>query len=124
MVFFFPSFVIDNAVYMASASTMKTFCTTCGNKGTGVFKCEGCQQTFCRKHANEHRDVLNHQLDEIVFEFDTLQQILAEIKDKINNHPLMQQIDQWEKESVDKIRQTANDLREQLNTLTGTSQGK
>lgn len=109
---------------MASASTLKTFCTTCGNKAIGIFKCEGCGKTFCRKHANEHRDVLNRQLDEIVLDFDVLQQAIVDTNDLINCHPVLQEIDKWEKESVEKIHQMANEARQRLNALIDASQGK
>jgi hypothetical protein len=58
--------------FMASASSSKSPCATCENKSVGIFKCDGCSKTFCRKHSNEHRDSLIHQLDEIVLEHDTL----------------------------------------------------
>jgi uncharacterized Fe-S cluster-containing radical SAM superfamily protein len=112
--------------FMASSSTSKAPCATCGSKGIGIFKCEGCGQVFCRKHVIEHRDVLSQQLDEIVLEYDTLRQTMAESQDKSNHHdhPLMKQIDQWEKESIKKIRQTADEARQQVNALTGSSGGK
>jgi len=91
----------------------------------GIFKCEGCAQVFCRKHAIEHRDILSHQLDEIVLEYDTLQQTTVENKDKNNHlHSLINQIDKWEKDSIEKIQQTAQKARQQVNELTNTQQGK
>jgi hypothetical protein len=36
----------------------------------------------------------------------------------------MEQIDKWEKEAIDKIRQAAQDAREQVNKLTGSQKGK
>ncbi len=112
---------------MASSSTAKAPCATCDSKGVGIFKCEGCGQVFCRKHVIEHRDVLSQQLDEIVLEYDTLRQTITENKDKPNhhhNHPLMIEIDKWEKESIEKIRQTAHEARQQVNALIGSSGGK
>jgi hypothetical protein len=90
------------------SSSLKVVCITC-EKNAGIFKCEGCSQVFCTKHATEHRQTLNHQLDQVVLEHDTLKQVFIEHK---NQHdPLLAQIDQWEKESIDKIRQTADDAR-------------
>ena len=110
---------------MAASSISKAHCATCDCKGNGVFKCEGCGQVFCRKHVIEHREILNHQLDEIVMEYDTLQQTIAENNDKIRQqHPLIEEIDKWEQESIEKIRQTANDARQQLNALIDSSTGK
>lgn len=110
---------------MASSSTVRTPCATCGVKAAGVFKCEGCGQVFCRKHVIEHRDTLNQQLDEIVLEYDGLQQTVAEGSGKTHgHHPLIEQIDKWETESMEKIRQMANEAREQVRKLTGSPAGK
>ncbi|CAF1320393.1 unnamed protein product [Rotaria sordida] len=103
---------------MASSSSMKPLCTTCGNKGVGVFKCEGCSQIFCRKHSNEHRDILIHQLDEITFEHDTLQQTMIELKEKQNDyHHLIEQVNEWEKNSIIKIQRTAIETRQEIEKL-------
>jgi len=107
------------------ASLSKAPCATCGNKAVGIFRCEGCLQVFCRKHLNEHRDLLSHQLDEIVLEHDTLQQTIVENKSTKNNqHPVLKQIDEWEKNSIRKIQQLAEEARQQLKELTGTHVGK
>jgi hypothetical protein len=79
---------------------------------------------FCRKHLNEHRDLLGHQLDEIVLEHDTLQQTIAENKSKQNNqHPVLKEIDQWEKNSIAKIQQLAEEARQQVRKLTSSQTG-
>jgi uncharacterized UBP type Zn finger protein len=110
---------------MASASSSKAPCATCGNKGVGIFKCEGCAQGFCRKHVIEHRDTLSHQLDEIVLEHDTLQQTIVEHLDKQNHHhPAIEQIDKWERDAIEKIRQTAAEARQQVIKSTGSQKGK
>jgi len=107
------------------ASSSKTPCAACGNKGVGIFKCEGCAQIFCRKHVIEHRDVLSHQLDEIVLEYDTLQQTIAEYHDKQNHcHPLINQINKWEKDSIEKIQRTADEARQQINEMPSSLTGK
>ena len=56
-----------------ASTALKIYCVTCG-KCVGQFKCEGCSKTFCAKHATEHRQVLNQQLDEVVIKHDTFQQ--------------------------------------------------
>ncbi|CAF4371382.1 unnamed protein product [Rotaria sp. Silwood2] len=103
----------------SSSASLKTPCTACGNKSAGIFRCEGCLQVFCRKHLNEHRDFLNYQLDEIAQEHDILQQTIVENEDKQTNHlPILKQIDQWEKVSIRKIRQMAEEARVQVRKLT------
>jgi uncharacterized Fe-S cluster-containing radical SAM superfamily protein len=109
----------------SSTSSSKAPCATCGNKAAGIFRCEGCLQVFCRKHINEHRDLLSHQLDEIVLEHDTLQQTITENKNKQNKqHPILKEIDRWEKDSIVKIQQTAEEARQQVKKLTSSQTGK
>jgi hypothetical protein len=114
-----------NIFFMASSTITRAPCATCDNKGVGIFKCEGCSQIFCRKHVNEHRENLSHQLDEIVLEHDTLQQTLAEQNDQdTNRHSLLRQIEEWEKDSIIKIQQAAEETRKQVEKLTSSQKGK
>ena len=105
---------------MASTSS-KTPCVTCG-KGTGLFKCQGCLQTFCTKHVVEHRQTLHHQLDEIIVEHDTLQEIIIDNKDR--HHPLVDYIDKWELTSIKKIQQMAKKTREQVTEIAHIDKSK
>ena len=108
----------------SSSSSSKALCATCGNKAAGIFRCEGCIQVFCRKHLNEHRDILSHQLDEIFLEHDTLQQAIVETNKKSNEqHPAMKEIDQWEKESIAKIQRLAEEARNELKKVTSSQEG-
>ncbi len=108
----------------SSSSSSKAPCATCANKAAGIFRCEGCLNVFCRKHLNEHRDLLSHQLDEIVFEHDTLQQNIVENRSKQNNqHPILKEIDQWEKNSIMKIQQLAEEARQQVKSSTNSQTG-
>ncbi|CAF1187978.1 unnamed protein product [Rotaria sordida] len=95
---------------MASA-TAKTPCITC-DKGIGLFKCEGCTQTFCTKHVSEHRQTLHHQLDEIIIIHDSLREEIIENNDQSN--VLINYIDEWEQESIIKIQQMAEDTRRKV----------
>jgi hypothetical protein len=87
-------------------------CAKCASKGVGIFKCQGCSNVFCRKHASEHRDNLNHQLDEIVHEHDQLHQLINQENNEY--HPLIIQIDQWEQNSITKIQQVAQQIRQDV----------
>ncbi|CAF1330986.1 unnamed protein product [Rotaria sordida] len=104
-----------------SLSSSKTRCTSNDCKNVGILKCEGCSQTFCRTHVIEHRDFLSHQLDGVVLEHDTLQQMVMEQENKENDyHSLFKQIDKWEQDSITKIQQTANEVRQEIETLIGS----
>lgn len=107
-----------------ATSSPKTPCATCGNKAVGILRCEGCVQVFCRKHLNEHRDALGHQLDELVLEHDTLQQKIVENNNKSNKqHPALREIDQWEKESIAKIQRLAEEARNELKKMISSQTG-
>ncbi|CAF3643165.1 unnamed protein product [Rotaria sp. Silwood1] len=104
---------------MATSTSSKPRCAIC-NKAVGIFSCYGCSRYFCLPHANEHRQLLAKELDEeIVLVHDQLQQNFNEITTKPHLHPLMKEIDEWEQQSMDKIRQVADDARKQLLSIIG-----
>ncbi|CAM4776769.1 unnamed protein product [Rotaria magnacalcarata] len=89
-----------------------TFCTVCENKGvSGIFRCEGCSQTFCLQHTNEHRQYLTHQLKEIMLENEAIFKCFTDNK---QSSLLFDQINQWEKDSIVKVQQTAQNARLQI----------
>jgi hypothetical protein len=98
---------------MASAMVQKKPCSKCG-KGTGIFTCDGCQQSFCRKHSEEHRQELTIQMDNIGQEHDVLHR---EADKENNSHPLLSHINVWERESINKIEQVAEQARVDLKQL-------
>lgn len=87
-------------------------CVKCSTKGVGIFKCQGCSSAFCRRHATEHRTQLNQQLDDIVHEHDQLQQLI--IDEGNHSHPLINQINQWEHNSIGIIQQLAENIRQDV----------
>ncbi len=69
---------------------------------------KGCLKIFCRKHFKEHRDMLSYQLDKIVLEQDTLQQMITEQNDQKNiHHSLLDKFDKWERDSTNNRRHGA-----------------
>jgi sugar lactone lactonase YvrE len=94
-----------------SAVITKNRCVVC-NKEKASFKCEGCSQTFCYNHVTDHRQELNKQLDEIEVIRDLFRQTLTEQNDDSQKHPLIQQINKWEQDSIKKIQQTADEARQ------------
>ncbi|CAF3953636.1 unnamed protein product [Rotaria sp. Silwood1] len=110
---------------MASPTSTKIPCVTCGNKRVGIFKSEGCSEILCRKHVNEHRDMLSHQLDEILLEHDTLQQTITDHSNQEKNHHfLFKQINKWEQDSIIKIQQVAEETRQQVEKLISSHKEK
>ncbi|CAF1661665.1 unnamed protein product [Adineta ricciae] len=98
---------------MASSSSQKVLCVTC-SKVTGLFTCRGCQQNFCTRHVAEHRQELGKQMDEITVDHDHFRQTLIEQSADVRMHPLLIEINEWEQQSIERIRQIAHDARQQL----------
>lgn len=88
-------------------------CSIC-HKENAVMKCEGCLETFCYKHVNDHRQKLNKQLDDVTITCDMMRQALNEQAVDSQKHPLIQQIDQWEQQSIEQIRRAAEEARQMI----------
>ncbi|CAF1090776.1 unnamed protein product [Adineta ricciae] len=97
----------------SSTDSTKILCAIC-KKAKGQFKCEGCSQAFCPNHSIEHRNELSKQFDEIVFTYDSIQQALLQQTQGLQQHPLVQKLNQWEADSILKIQQVAQQLRNEL----------
>jgi chromosome segregation ATPase len=98
---------------MATTTMVGDRCTKCG-KSNAILKCGGCSKDFCYNHLLEHRQELNKQLDEIEINCDLIRQSINQQSTELEKHPLMKQIDQWEQESIDKIKQIAEETRKVL----------
>ncbi|CAF3545927.1 unnamed protein product [Adineta steineri] len=89
---------------------MKQDCIKC-QKCVKLSTCHGCQQTFCNEHIIEHREELAHKIDNIHKEY-------HQFDNKLNTNnviqPYISRIDQWEHESIDKIKKTAETARNDL----------
>ncbi|CAF2517150.1 unnamed protein product [Rotaria sp. Silwood2] len=99
---------------MASSSTRKYCADTNGCKQTAAALCEGCSQALCTKHFIDHRRLLSEEIDVIISEYNQFQNTFNEQTTNIDLHPLVKQINAWEKESIDKIQQKAQELRQEL----------
>ena len=108
---------------MATSTSPKTPCATCG-KIAGLFTCRGCQKDFCKRHVAEHQQELSKQFDELIFEHDQFRESLMKQTQESRHDALMKQIDEWEQESINKIRHTANEIRKELQTRIGQHTSK
>ncbi|CAF1488568.1 unnamed protein product [Adineta steineri] len=95
---------------MAMANN-KTQCFIC-NKDKITYPCRGCSKEFCLMHLNEHQQVLNEELNHIINDYDEFKQRINEQKQSPYNPSLIEQINQWETNSIKKIQQKAQDCRE------------
>ncbi|CAF1423871.1 unnamed protein product [Adineta steineri] len=99
---------------MATATAAgKARCVTCGKEKSTV-RCDGCSQPFCMNHFGHHRQELDKQLGEIEVSRDLFRQTLTEQSAKPENQTLIIQINQWEQDSIAKVRQTANEARQTI----------
>ena len=96
-----------------AAATGKAHCVTCGKEKI-AYKCEGCSQNFCFNHLAEHHQALEKQLDEVEDRRNLFRETLTQQKTNPQEHPLIQQINKWERNSINKIRQTAEEARQML----------
>ncbi len=106
----------SRAMAMHATTNSKKSCSKC-EKGTGAFSCDGCRQSFCLKHVAEHRQELISQMDNIEQERDVFHEDLLNQTQKQNEHILFNRIDQWEKESINKIQQIAEESRKTLKQM-------
>jgi chromosome segregation ATPase len=97
---------------MAKA-TGKARCITC-DKEKSTVRCDGCSQPFCYNHLVNHRQELSKQLDEIEVMSDLFRQTLLEHTEAPEKHACIKQIDEWERDSIEKIRETAEEARQIL----------
>jgi len=96
-----------------ASTTEKNRCAIC-NKEKATLRCGGCSKDFCFSHVADHRQELCKQLDEVEVTRDLFRQTLSEHISQPQKHPLMQQIDKWERESINKIQQAAKETRQIL----------
>jgi archaellum component FlaC len=99
-------------------------CSVC-NKDMGPIHCTGCDDYFCWKDFNTHREGMFIEMDTIVEERNRLQ-------DEINNgaqgnnqkSPLLDQIDKWRDSTIEKVKQVAIQVRQQAIQLLNAKQTK
>ena len=88
-------------------------CSIC-RKDNAVLICEGCLENFCYKHVADHRQQLSKQLADVETSCNLMREALNEQTTDSNKNPLIQQIDQWERESIEQIRRAAEEARQSI----------
>jgi len=104
---------------MATSNTIMK-CYACREEIT-TYICTGCSKHFCVDDLMKHREELKLQFHQIE---DQRNQFAQTLNDQKNNHPLIQQITQWERISIEKIRQTAQEQRNLIQQYAQTIQVK
>ncbi len=115
---------------MSSLFSQTTFCFTVSvemaeskrcpvcNKEMGPMHCTGCDEYFCRKDFKIHCEEMYTEMDKIVEERNRLQdEITHGIQYDDQQNPLIEQIDKWEKSTIEKVKQVAAQARHQTSEL-------
>lgn len=82
--------------------------------------CDGCSARFCLVDLVKHRENLREEFDRVGIERDQLREMINDSRDNPVKYPLMKEIDQWEDVSIERIRQMANECRENFFEYTKT----
>lgn len=97
---------------MATAGD-RMHCVKCGEAKT-TFKCDGCSQRFSFQHLAAHRQELITELDHIENDRNLFRQTLTDQTNDPNKSSLIKEIDEWEKNAMKKLQQTANECRQSV----------
>ncbi|CAF1411008.1 unnamed protein product [Adineta ricciae] len=92
-------------------TTNEAQCFLC-KKHTSTYSCRGCSNEFCFDDLMKHRQDLTEEFNTIINNYDQFRENLQERKENPQNSSLFIQIDQWEKNSIEIIRQTAEQCRQ------------
>lgn len=93
--------------------TFTSHCSNCEEK-EDIYACKGCLKTFCYQHLPHHREEINQNFNQLQDNSNLLRETIIHQKNEINNRPSIQKINKWEKESIEKIKQTADKCRERI----------
>ncbi|CAF1501389.1 unnamed protein product [Adineta steineri] len=96
-----------------SMANNKRKCFTC-HRENNTYTCEGCSKRFCFMDLSEHQQRLNEELNHISHGYNEFKQTINEHKQNPQNHSLLEQINQWETNSIEIIQQKAKECRESV----------
>jgi vacuolar-type H+-ATPase subunit I/STV1 len=89
-------------------------CSMC-EKGAGAYFCIGCKKHFCKKDFHNHRETLNNELYGYIEDRNTLQEKISKPNQQKNIcSPLLLQIDEWQQQTIEKVKQAAEQARQQV----------
>jgi uncharacterized coiled-coil DUF342 family protein len=84
-------------------------------KGRGTFFCVGCQAYFCKKCHQQHRDDLGNQLEGFIGNHNELKyQITKATEEKNLDSPLLAEIEDWKRKTVEKVEKVAEQAKKQV----------
>jgi predicted protein tyrosine phosphatase len=99
-------------------------CSTCQKYMASMY-CIGCDAYFCAKDFRGHREILFNEMDGIMGERNELQEQINTVgQQNDTNSPLIGQINDWEKITIEKVKKTAKHAREQASQLLNSKRVK
>jgi septal ring factor EnvC (AmiA/AmiB activator) len=98
-------------------------CSKC-NK-SGPMYCTGCEEYFCSKDFKTHREGIFTEMDKIVEERNHLQDVINNtVQNNDQQNPVIEQIDQWRDNIIEKVKQVAAQARQQAIQLLNSKRMK
>ena len=89
-----------------ATSTSESTCFSC-HKTREIYICKACSKQFCFDCLSKHRTNIQEQFDHLQNDHDQIRQQINELKTDPMKHSLIKQIEQWEIDSINKIKQHA-----------------
>jgi chromosome segregation ATPase len=89
-------------------------CSKC-EKGTGAYYCVGCEAYFCKRDYQQHREKMANQLDGFIENRNELQEQINKVTDEKGfRSPLLAEIDDWQRTTIEKVEKVAKQARQQV----------
>ena len=98
-----------------SSTPMKRICAagdSCNQRA--IAYCEGCEQRYCPRHFEEHRNLLQDNMTRLIQEHDDIKNSLEKQRNTGEIYQPLKRICDWEQKSIVKIKERANELRIEL----------
>jgi len=118
--FYFHRFFLVHVYLQKATKADNNACVTCG-KARSTVRCIGCSKDFCFDHIVGHRDELSQRLAKVVDQYNQVRIVLEEQELQAEKHKLMKEVENWEYESIEKIRLMANQIRCELSSCVKAS---
>lgn len=95
-------------------------CSKCKEE-TNTSACRECSKEFCSEHSVNRHQLIDARFQYLQNDYHQLREIVHNLEQDPKKHLLFEQIDQWRKDSIEKIEQTARQCREKLTRYLNTT---
>jgi chromosome segregation ATPase len=109
---------------MSTEMATSNRCSEC-KKEMGLIHCTGCDAYYCMKDFKTHREKLYTKLDGVVEERNKLQDEINKAAQGVNQRsPLIDQINEWQEITIEKVKQIAAQTRQEVVQLLNSKRVK